>query len=470
MAEFSEGRVPPHNLDAEASVLGGILLRNDALDTVLERGIEPEDFYHPAHRAIFEAMLALSERGQPIDIVTLSDQLRVLAQGRKQPVSEALLADLAARVPTAANIGFYARIVHEKSSLRRMIAACGEVASRAFTETGDAAEFLDWAEARVFQVVQRTERQSYVSIKNLLTPIVNTIQERYDQKRNVTGVPTGYADFDRMTAGLQPGELIVLAARPSMGKTALALNIAQAVAVDHRIPVLIFSLEMSKQSLVERMLCSEARVDYQKLRTGRIEPREWIDLTRAMARLSEAPIAIDDSAASTALEIRAKARRWRSDPMFFSGERAKGFGLIVVDYLQLIRGRADLDSREREISEISRSLKALAKELDVPVLALSQLNRSVEKREDKRPLLSDLRESGAIEQDADLIIFIYRDAVYKRREIKGTQEPQPEDRTAEIIIGKQRNGPTGTVNLTFMREFMRFENQTSRQDTYGEDK
>jgi replicative DNA helicase len=270
-----------------------------------------------------------------------------------------------------------------------------------------------------------------------------------------------------MTAGLQPSDLIILAARPSMGKTALALNIAQNVAMVHKIPVLVFSLEMSKHSLVERMLCAEARIDSRNLRTGYIQPQQWLDLTQAMAHLSEAPIAIDDSAASTGLEIRAKARRWRADTAIFPDRDNRGFGLVVIDYLQLVRGRGDMDSREREISDISMGLKALAKELEVPVLALSQLNRGVEKRDDKRPLLSDLRESGALEQDADVIVFIYRDAVYQRRELKPGREAEPEDRTAEIIIGKQRNGPTGTVNLTFMREFTRFENQSARDEGYG---
>jgi replicative DNA helicase len=468
MAEGPEGRVPPHNLDAEASVLGGILLANAALDAVVERGVEAEDFYHPAHRAIFEAMVALHERSQPIDIITLGDQLKAAA-GRRAPVSEALLADLAARVPTAANVGYYARIVHEKSSLRRMIAACGEVTGKAFSDYGETAEFLDWAEGRIFQVAQRTDRQSFVAIKRLLPETVKKIEQRYDLKRNVTGVATGFGELDRMTAGLQPSDLIILAARPSMGKTALALNMAQNVALGHNIPVLLFSLEMSKHSLVERLLCAEARIDSSRLRTGRIEPREWLDITQAMARLSEAPIYIDDSGAATGLEIRAKARRWRSDPSIFPEREEKGFGLVIIDYLQLMRGHGDIDSREREISEISRGLKALAKELEVPVLALSQLNRSVEKRDDKRPLLSDLRESGAIEQDADVIVFIYRDAVYKRRELGASRDAEPEDRTAEIIIGKQRNGPTGTVNLTFMREFTRFENMSERDGGFSPD-
>jgi replicative DNA helicase len=467
MVDGPEGRVPPNNLEAEASVLGGILLRNDALDAVLERGVEAEDFYHPAHRAIFEAMVELQGRQQPIDVITLADLLKGVEHGRRASVSEALLADLAARVPTAANVGHYARLVHEKSSLRRMIAACGEVTGKAFSDYGDTAQFLDWAEGRVFQVAQRTGRQSYVPIKQLLPETVKKIEQRYDQKRNVTGVPTEYHEFDRMTAGLQASDLIILAARPSMGKTALALNIAQNVAMVHKIPVLVFSLEMAKHSLVERMLCAEAHIDSRNLRTGYIQPQQWLDLTQAMAHLSEAPIAIDDSAASTALEIRAKARRWRADTSIFPDRNNRGFGLIVIDYLQLVRGRGDIDSREREISDISMGLKALAKELEVPVLALSQLNRGVEKRDDKRPLLSDLRESGALEQDADVIVFIYRDAVYQRRELRSGRETEPEDRTAEIIIGKQRNGPTGTITLTFMREFTRFENQSPRDEGYG---
>ncbi|HEY3354081.1 MAG TPA: replicative DNA helicase, partial [Polyangia bacterium] len=324
MSDGSEGRVPPHNLDAEASVLGGILLRNGALSAVTERGVEPDDFYHPAHRAIFEVMLALDGETQPIDIITVADALKQNDRGRGIAGVEGLLADLAARVPTAENIGYYARLVHEKSSLRRMISACTEVAGRAFSDGGETAQFLDWAEGKVYQVAARTERQSFVSIKRLLPDTVKEIEKRYQQKRNITGVPTEYTEFDKMTAGLQPGELIVLAARPSMGKTALALNIAQNAALAHKIPVLVFSLEMSRHSLVERMLCAEARIDSQRLRGGFIEAQEWLRLTQAMARLSEAPIFIDDSPAPTGLELRAKARRWRGDASIFPDSTGLG--------------------------------------------------------------------------------------------------------------------------------------------------
>jgi replicative DNA helicase len=476
MSDAPEGRVPPHNLDAEASVLGGILLRNGALSGVLERGVVPDDFYHPAHGAVFEAMIALDGASQPIDIITVADQLKNVDRGRGIPNAEGMLADLAARVPTAENIGYYARIVHEKSSLRRMIAACSDVAGKAFSDGGDTAQFLDWAEGRVYEVASRTERQSYVSIKKLLVGTLQEIQRRYELKRNITGVPTEYTELDAMTAGFQPGELIVLAARPSMGKTALALNIAQNAALVHNIPVLIFSLEMSRHALVERLLCAEAKIDGQRLRGGFIEAQEWLRLTKAMGRLSEAPIFIDDSPAPTGLELRAKARRWRGDVSIFpagppdanAGPAGEGgLGLVMVDYLQMVRGQGNEERKDLEISEISRGFKALAKELRVPVVALSQLNRSVEKRDDKRPQLSDLRESGAIEQDADLILFIYRDAVYRRREAakEGRQaEPMEDENIAEIIVGKQRNGPTGTIKLYFARQFTRFENLTRRDE------
>ena len=461
MSDFG-GRVPPNDLDAEASVLGGVLLRNTAIDDVLERGVEPEDFYHPVHRSIFEAMVDLHTHQQPIDIITLGNQLKAADRGRHTPVSESLLADLAARVPTAANVGYYARIVHEKSSLRQLIAAGGEIVSKAFANPGDVPAFQDWAERRVGEAAQREQQQSYVSIGKTVVEVTNAISHRQDRGGAVTGVPTGYIDLDRMLAGLQPADFIVLAARPSMGKSALALNIARHAAVDAGIPSLIFSLEMSRQSLTERMLCMETNLDSQDVRTGRLDKNAWSALVDKTSRIAEMGISIDDSAASTVMEIRAKARKWRRDRTIFPStgneeEDRKKLGLLIIDYLQLVRGGGgEGDNREREVALISQGLKALAKELYLPVLALCQLNRRVEQRENKRPNLSDLRESGSLEQDADVVAFIYRPCKY--------EESKKDDKTAEVIVGKQRNGPTGTVNLCFLDYCGRFENMDERRE------
>ena len=398
------------------------------------------DFYRESHRKIFKAMTQLSERGEPIDLVTLSNVLR--EQGGLESVGgSSYLSLLVDGMPTAANIASYAKIVREKSILRSLIQSATEIVTRGYEATGDIDNFLDHAEKIVFEIAQRRIRQAFFPLKQVVKDCFKMIEGLYERKESVTGVPTGFVDFDRLTAGLQPSDLIIVAGRPSMGKTAFALNIATHAALVKKVSVAVFSLEMSKEQLVQRMLCSEARVDASKLRSGYLSESDWPKLTRAAGHLSEAPIFIDDTAAINVLEMRAKARRLQKE---------HGLGLIVVDYLQLMRGVDNTDSREREISEISRSLKALAKELRVPVLALSQLNRMVENRKPPIPILADLRESGAIEQDADVIAFVFREEVYDRETVnKGT---------AEIIIGKQRNGPIGSVRLSFMSNYTRFEN------------
>jgi replicative DNA helicase len=456
-----EGRVPPNDLDAEASVLGGVLLSNNAIDDVLERGVTGEDFYLPSHRAIFECMVELHDQSKPMDTVTVTDALKAGENSRRTPVSESLLAALAARVPTASNIGFYARIVKEKSSLRRAIAAGGEIVGKAFANPADVSAFMDWAEQRIGAAAQREQRQSYVPIGTTVVKVAEVIGHRMDSGGTITGVPTGYIDLDRMLAGLQPADFIVLAARPSMGKSALMLNFARHAARDAGIPSLIFSLEMSKESLSERMLCMESNVDSQDVRTGRLSGNDWQTLVGNMSKIADLPMFVDDTAVQTLMEIRAKARKWRRDRDIFPStgneeEDRKKLGLVIIDYLQLIRGSGGDDNREREVALISQGLKALAKELHLPVLALAQLNRKVEQRENKRPNLADLRESGAIEQDADVIAFIYRPCKY--------EESKKDDKTAEVIVGKQRNGPTGTVNLCFLDYCGRFENMDERRE------
>jgi len=401
-----------------------------------------DDFYRDAHKYIFSAMITLFDRGEPLDLITVSNLLkdnnRFEATGG--PTYLATLTDI---VPVAANIAYYARIVREKAILRKLIATGTEIASRCYEEQDDIDGLLDDVETTVFEISRAKSGQSYHSLKTVISSTFKYIEQLYERKEHITGVPTEYHDFDKMTAGLQRSDLIILAGRPSMGKTALAISIAQNATLLHKVPVAIFSLEMSKEQLGMRMLCSISRVDAQRLRTGFLKDQDWPKLTRAVTQLSEAPIYIDDTPAITVLEMRAKARRLKTE---------HNIGMVVVDYLQLMRGRTNAQSREQEISEISRSLKAMAKELNIPVVALSQLNRSLESRPNKRPQLSDLRESGAIEQDADLIVFIYRDEVYNKA------EDNPRKGIAEIIIGKQRNGPTGTVELAFLDRFTTFEN------------
>jgi replicative DNA helicase len=443
-------KIPPHSLEAEESVLGGILIDNNALDRAVEF-IVADDFYREAHRKIFRAMQELNQRGEPVDLVTLTDALR--ARGELQDIGgAAYLGELVEKVPTAAHVAFYARIVRHKAVVRSLIQATTEIAALGFESSADVDQLLDDAEHKIFEISERKVRPSFFRIRDIMVDSMKAIEQLYERKELVTGVPTGFVDLDRMTAGLQPSDLIVIAGRPSMGKTAFALNIAQYAALTAKVGVAIFSLEMAKEQLVLRLLCSEARVDQSKVRSGFAAERDFPKLAMAASRLAEAPIYIDDTPALSVLELRAKARRLKR-------ERESKLGLIIVDYLQLMRGHDGADSREQEISSISRSLKALAKELSVPVVALSQLNRQVETRAEKRPIMADLRESGAIEQDSDVIGFLYRPIVYDKN---------AEERAAEVIIAKQRNGPIGIVPLTFMSEFTRFENRAEDDVVFPE--
>ncbi|HEY2990395.1 MAG TPA: replicative DNA helicase [Candidatus Binatia bacterium] len=444
-------KIPPQNLEAEASVLGGILLDNEAINRVLET-IAREDFYRESHRKIFRAMMELTDRSEPVDIITLSELLK--GRGDLEAIGgTAYLTGLADSVPTAANIAYYARIVREKAILRQLISSATEIATRGFEEQGNVDEFLDAAEKVIFDIAEKKIHSSFVSVGDMIKDTLKAVEKLYERKELVTGVPTGFKDLDKLTAGLQPSELIIIAGRPSMGKTALALNIANHAALNANIGVAVFSLEMAREQLVLRMLCSEARVDNSKVRAGYLGERDFPKLANAAGRLHEALIYIDDTPAISVLELRAKTRRLIRD-------REKKVGLVIVDYLQLMRGMGTASNREQEISEISRSLKALAKELRVPVIALSQLNRRVEDRGDRRPMMADLRESGAIEQDADVIAFIYRDEVYNQK--------SPDKGIAEIIVAKQRNGPIDTVRLTFLNEFTRFEDLAAREEYYEE--
>ncbi len=437
-------RMPPQALDAEQAVLGALLVNSDALPRVLDI-LEPDYFYRKVHQIIYAAILDLFDQNEPVDIVTLSqylkDQNKLDQIGGRQ-----YLADLAMSVATTANLEYYARTVNEKAVLRNLIKAGTEIVGSCYEET-DADNAVDRAEHLIFNIAQRRNLRELVHIRDIVETTFAKIEERYENRESLSGVPSGFYDLDAMTAGFQSSDLIVVAARPSMGKTAFCLNVAQYLAVSKQIPVAIFSLEMSREQLVQRMLCSEAQIDASRLRSGYLQNNDWNHLALAMGRLGEAPIYIDDSAIVTALEIRAKARRLKSE--------IKNLGLIVVDYIQLMQGRKMMDNRVQEVSEISRSLKTLARELNVPVIALSQLSRAVEQRQNKRPMLSDLRESGSIEQDADIVMFIYRDEYYN---------PETERRgEAEIIVSKQRNGPTGTIELLYQASITRFLSKAHQQ-------
>jgi replicative DNA helicase len=446
-------RVPPQSIEAEESVLGGILLDNAAIDRAIEV-LAPEDFYRESHRKIFRGMLELSERGEPADIITLSEVLR--SRGELVEVGGVtFLAELTERVPTAANILQYARIVKEKAILRGLIGTATDIATRGYEANQDVEELLDLAEQRIFAISEGRIRPAFHRMGEVIMETLKTVERLHAHKQLVTGVPTGFDDLDRLTAGFQPSELIVLAGRPGMGKTALALNIAQHAALcSEKHGVAIFSLEMAKEQLVLRMLCAQARIDSAKVRGGFLSDRDFERLAIAAQQLGDAPIYIDDSPGLSVLELRAKARRLKRDP-------AVNLAMVVVDYLQLMRGLGPTDSREQEISQISRSLKNLAKELNVPVVALSQLNRQVEQRAERRPLLADLRESGAIEQDADVVAFVFREEAYhpENEEVRGV---------AEVIVAKQRNGPVGSIKLTFRSEYTRFENYTADEEGFAE--
>jgi len=437
--DVSSHKLPPQNVEAEQSVLGGILIENDAINKVLEI-LTPEDFYRDAHRRIYNALINLSVRDEPADLITLTNELRKIDQ-LDGAGGASYIASLIDSVPTAANIEYYARIVKEKSILRQLIQTSTEIITESYQDRSDVESFLDEAERSIFQISENRVRPSFYPIRDIVKQSFKTLERLYEKKELITGVPSGFKELDQMTAGFQPSDLIIVAGRPSMGKTAFCLNVAQYAAIEKRTPVAIFSLEMSKEQLVIRLLCSEAHVEGTRLRTGFLSEGDWPRLTIAAGNLSEAPIFIDDTAALSVLELRAKARRLKAD---------QGLGMVIIDYLQLMRGRARAESRQQEISEISRSLKAVAKELSIPVIAVSQLSRKTEERTGMRPQLSDLRESGAIEQDADLILFLYRDEVYNR------SEDNPNRGKAEMIIGKQRNGPTGKIELAFLSKFTTF--------------
>jgi len=443
-------RVPPHSIQAEQAVLGGLMLENSAWDQVADR-VGQRDFYRREHQLIFQAVAALAERGKPFDVVTLAEELD--HKGELNGAGGfAYLGALANDTPSAANIRAYADIVREHSVVRQLIRVGTEIADSGYRPDGRRVpELLDSAEQKVFEIAQQKARDSagFVPIKNLLTKAVNRIELLYERDDPITGVSTGFNDLDDMTSGLQPADLVVIAGRPSMGKTSFAMNIAENVAIKSKLPVAVFSMEMPGEALTLRMISSLGRIDQHRVRTGRLEDPEWARLTSAVSLLAEAPIFIDDMAALTPTEVRARARRLVRE--------AGSLGLIVIDYLQLMQAPSEGETRATEISIISRSLKALAKELNVPVIALSQLNRNLEQRPNKRPVMSDLRESGSIEQDADIVIFIYRDEVYN--------EDSPDKGIAEIIIGKQRNGPIGTVRLTFLGQYTKFENFID--DVYG---
>ncbi|MCG8380382.1 MAG: replicative DNA helicase [Proteobacteria bacterium] len=441
-AETTALKIPPHSIEAEQAVLGGIFLDKEAWDKVAELVLE-EDFYRKDHRIIFRAIAELSSNGNPTDIVTVAEwlenhQLLEEAGGMRN------LAALAENTPSATNIASYADIVRKRSILRQLVSATTEINDTVFNPQGrNSEEILDYAEQAIFQIAEKQAKglRKYKVIKDLLVNALDRIDELFHLKTPITGVPTGYEDFDKRTAGLQPADLIIIAGRPSMGKTAFAINIAEHVAIKEEMSVAVFSMEMPSEQLAMRMIGSLSRINQQKIRTGNLEDEDWPRLTSTVGMMQDARIFIDDTPALTPAELRARSRRIARD---------HGLDLIVVDYLQLMQIPGTTENRATEISEISRSLKAMAKELNVPVIALSQLNRSLEQRPNKRPVMSDLRESGAIEQDADVILFIYRDEVYN--------EDSPDKGMAEIIIGKQRNGPIGLVKLAFLGQYTRFEN------------
>jgi len=443
---LSLDKLPPQNLEAEQSVLGAILLDNNALYTAFEL-ITLDDFYKDSNRKIFAAMTELLEKNEPIDIITLTDHLR--KKGDLDTVGGTqYLTSLVSAIPTSANVRFHSKIVREKSMVRGLLRSVTDIARNVYETDQDAEELIDYAEKTIFDLSEKRISPSFAVLKDVIKDSFQMIEHLYDKKETVTGVPTGFKGLDELTTGLQNSDLIIIGGRPSMGKTAFSLNIAQHVGVNMKEPVAVFSLEMSKEQLAFRMLCSEAMVNSNDIRKGFIKKDDWHKLTSAAGRLADSPIYIDDSSAISVLEMRAKARRLKVE---------HGLSLIIVDYLQLMRGRGNAERREQEISEISRSLKGLAKELRVPVIALSQLNRGVETRTGtKKPTLADLRESGAIEQDADVIIFLYRDEVYNKDKDENKGK-------AEIIVSKQRNGPTGEITLAFLSHCTRFVDYSDRE-------
>ena len=450
-------RTLPHNLEAERALLGSILIDNGALNVALET-ISKDDFFSESHRITFDRMTAISEKSRTIDLVTLSEELG--KDGLLEKIGgAAYLAALTDGVPvgSSAAIAEYARIVKEKGLIRRLINASNNVISRCLEATDDPETLIDLAQSQVFEIAEQKVLSGFLGIRDIVKSSFGTIDILFDRGQRVTGIETGFVELDNMTAGLQPGELIIVAARPSLGKTALALNVAAYAAIEKQKHVGLFSLEMSKESLVIRLLCSEARIDSHKLRTGFSSRHDWSKMTRALGRLAEAPLYIDDSPGLSIMQIRAKARRLKAE---------KGLDLLIVDYLQLVTGHGRFENRTQEVSFISRSLKSIAKELHVPVMALSQLSRAPEERPGHRPQLSDLRESGSIEQDADVVLFIFREDVYKRTADEG-EAGEPGGKT-ELLISKQRNGPTGNVPIVFLKPFARFENYSAREGEFEE--
>jgi replicative DNA helicase len=443
--QIDDLKLPPHSVEAEQSLLGGLLIDNEALDKISDV-ITSVDFYRHDHRLIFQHIMKVVEAKQPADIVTVGESLEKNAE-LVTVGGLAYLGLLSENTPTSANIRGYATIVRERSIMRSLVQVGSDIAESAYLPQGrDAQQLLDESEAKIFKIAESGKRENigFEDIQHLLPDVIKDVEKRMENGSDVTGVASGFTDLDKMTSGLQPGDLIIIAGRPSMGKTSLALNIAENVAIEKKLPVAVFSMEMASNQLTTRLIGSVGKVDQHKMRTGQLDDDDWDKLTDALGELNEAPIHIDEGSALNSFEVRARARRLQ--------RQAGQLGLIVVDYIQLMAapGGRQSENRATEISEISRSLKALAKELNVPVVALSQLNRSLEQRPDKRPVMSDLRESGAIEQDADVILFIYRDEVYN---------PESADKgLAEIIVAKQRNGPIGRVKLTFLGQYTRFEN------------
>src|SRR5215210_913655 len=436
----STSRVPPHNIQAEESLLGAMLLSRDAIVAAVEVQLSADDFYKPAHGHIFDAVTSLYAQGDPADPVTVAESLS--RAGVLEAIGgPAILIGLQAGTPSIGNAGRYARIIEEHSLLRRLIRVAGDIAEMGYSVPEDVASAVDEAEAMVFNVAQRRVTDSMANIRDLLSAQLDHLEALFERNQEITGVPTGFIDLDRQLAGLQPSNLVIIGGRPGTGKTSFALGIAANAALEARTPVLIFSLEMSHRELTQRLLCSEARVDATRMRNGKLLESDWPKISHAVGRLGEAPLFIDDNPHLTIMEIRAKARRLKS---------REGLGLIVIDYMQLMSGRSNAENRQVEISEMSRGLKILARELNVPVIALSQLSRNLESRADKRPILSDLRESGSLEQDADVVIFLYRDEVYNRE--------TPDRGTAEVIVAKHRNGPIGVTHLAFLDHYTRFAN------------
>jgi replicative DNA helicase len=436
-------RVPPHNVEAEESDLGSMLLSKDAIAEVLEL-LREDDFYRPAHRTVFHSVLELYGHGDAVDADTVQEELR--RNGALADIGGApFLHTLVASVPTAANASYYARIVKEAGVLRRLIDVGTQIVQLGFETPQDTERAVDIAESLVYQVAQGRVTEDYHSLRDVLTGTLEAIERLHEDHREITGVPTGFGDLDRLTSGLQPANLVIVAARPAVGKSTLGLDVARHAAVKAGVPTVVFSLEMSKTELVQRLMCAECTVDMQRLRTGRMEESDWTRLTRSLGKLADAPLFIDDSPGTTMMEIRAKCRRLK---------QRHGLGLVVVDYQQLMQPSRRFENRQQEVSEISRSLKLLAKELEVPVIAISQLSRQTEARSDRRPMLSDLRESGALEQDSDVVLFIYRDELY---------DPEsPRKGEADLILAKHRNGPTDTVTVTFQGQYSRFAPMAAR--------